>query len=120
MSADVFDNIMICSFCKKKTVKEEAIKDGFRIRVWRCPSCGQTWPHPGDLQEYDKFKQLQNKNFNVKLRMVGNSYTISIPKEIIMFHELRRDELVRLALEDRERVVLYFSRMAKFIKEQGG
>lgn len=114
--SDVFDNIMICSSCKKKTVKEETETDGFIIRVWRCPSCNQAWPHPGDMQEYEKFKHLKTKDFSVKLRMVGNSYTISIPKEIIMFHELQRDGLVRLALEDRERVVLYFSRMAKFIK----
>lgn len=115
--ADVFENTMICSSCNKKTVKGETVKDGFVIRTWRCPSCSQTWLHPGDMKEYQKFKEIRDKNFSVKLRMVGNSYTISIPKEIISFHEVRRDELVRLALEDRDRVVLYFSRMAKFIKE---
>ncbi len=118
--SDVFDNIMICSTCKKRTVKDETVKDGFRIRVWRCPSCNQIWSHPGDMQEYQKFKKLKSKDFAVKLRMVGNSYTISIPKEIIMFHELQRDELVRLALEDRDRIVLHFSRMAKFINKGEG
>ncbi len=114
--ADVFDNTMICDACNKKTVKGEAIKDGFKIRFWRCPSCKQVWSHPRDLEEYKKFKDLKEKDFSVKLRMVGNSYTISIPREIISFHEIKHDEFVRLAMEDRERVVLYFSRMAKLIK----
>ncbi|MFH1332207.1 MAG: hypothetical protein ABIH63_02885 [archaeon] len=115
--ADVFENIMICNSCRKKTVKGEAVKDGFVIRVWKCPSCNQTWPHPGDLEKYQNFKKIREKNFSVKLRMVGNSYTISIPREIITFHQVQRDELVRLAMEDPDKVVLYFSRMAKFIKQ---
>lgn len=113
---DVFDNIMLCNSCNRRTVKGEIIKEGFRIRSWRCPSCNRVWMHPADVSEYERFKELKDKNFSVKLRMVGNSYTISIPKEIITFHELKRDEFVRLALEDRERVVLYFSRMTKLIK----
>jgi len=114
--ADVFENTMICSSCKKKTVKGEVMQDGFRVRVWKCPSCNKVWPHPGDMHEYEKFRELKNRNFNVKLRMVGNSYTISIPREIISFHEVKRDELVRLAMEDKDKVVLYFSRMTKLIK----
>lgn len=114
---DVFENTMLCNSCNRKTSKEEVIKDGFRLRVWRCPSCNKTWFHPGDLERYQDFKRLKDKNFSVKLRMVGNSYTISIPREIISFHEVQRDELVRLALEDSDKVVLYFSRMARFIKE---
>ncbi len=114
--ADVFDNEMFCSSCDKKTVKGETIRDGIPIRFWKCPSCNKTWLHPADVQEYENFKKLKEKNFSVKLRMVGNSYTISIPKEIISFHEVKRDELVRLSLEDKERVTLYFSRMTKFIK----
>ncbi|MFH1210648.1 MAG: AbrB/MazE/SpoVT family DNA-binding domain-containing protein [archaeon] len=114
--ADVFENTMICSSCNKKTVKGEIVQDGFKIRVWKCPSCNQVWPHPGDFHEYEKFKELKQKNFSVKLRMVGNSYAVSIPREIIEFHSMQRDELVRLAMEDRDKIVLYFSRMTKLIK----
>lgn len=114
--SDVYNNKMICNSCNRETVKSEFVKDGFILRGWVCNSCNKRWIHPSDLEKYNNFKKLKDKEFNVKLRMVGNSYTISIPKEIILFHHIKQDELVRLSLEDKEKVVLYFSRMTKFIK----
>ena len=61
------------------------------------------------------FKDLKGKNFEVKLRMVGNSHAISIPKEIVDFmNERHRDakrqmnEMVRLCFEDFGRLSLIF------------
>ena len=36
----------------------------------------------------------------MKLRMVGNSYTISIPKEIVRFTHVKEDSVVAVSMED--------------------
>jgi hypothetical protein len=55
------------------------------------------------------FQNLKKKNFRVKLRFVGNSYAISIPKQIINFmqeQEKKMKEMVDLCFEDLGRISL--------------
>jgi hypothetical protein len=63
----------------------------------------------------ENFKDLKEKEFNVKLRMVGNSHAISIPKEIIDFMTSRQkdmhrqmDDMVRLCFDDFDTLKLSF------------
>ena len=116
---DLFETIIICKKCNKKTEKVTVNKDGFHLRGWKCPSCGEIWIHPADLKEYEDFKKIKDKEFEVKLRMVGNSYTVSIPREIVEFGEIKRDKVVRVSLDQPEKVTLFFSRVTKkFIKRK--
>jgi len=85
--ADIFDNVILCSKCGKKMKKITVERSGFKMRALECPGCGQRTYHPTDLDEFNKYSQLRNQNFQVKLRRVGNSYTVSIPKELIDFFE---------------------------------
>jgi len=82
-------------------------KEGFELRAVECPSCHDNIVHPADLNALESFNTLRSKTFTVKLRMVGNSHAISIPKEILDFvnekhRQARRqmDEMVRLCFED--------------------
>ena len=53
----------------------------------------------------------ENKTFRVKMRIVGNSYAVSIPKEIVDFmHEQERmmDDMVRLVFNDARKLSLSF------------
>ena len=84
---DIFENAIVCEECGRKTEKGAVHKDGFQLRYWKCPSCGKQWYHPADLKEYEDFNKLRQRKFAVKLRMVGNSWAISIPKEIIDFQD---------------------------------
>ena len=84
---DIFDAAIVCEDCNRKTEKGAIQKDGFQLRFWKCPSCGKQWFHPADLKDYENFNKLKQREFAVKLRMVGNSWSISIPKEIINFQE---------------------------------
>ena len=57
--------------------------------------------------------RIKEKEFRVKLRMVGNSYTISIPKEIINFQEEMQEEMeesIRMCLEEPEKLSIFFSK----------
>lgn len=111
---DIFDNQILCSKCENKMQREEIIKNGFALRIMCCPSCSEKLIHPLDESEYNKFINLKNKEFKVKMRIVGNSYTVSIPKEIVSFmHEQEKmmDDMVRLCFEETGRLSLNFSKV---------
>lgn len=118
--ADLFETTIVCDRCNEKTSKNYLIKDGFKIRTWECPSCNRTWHHPADMQELDEFQKLKSKQFQVKLRLVGNSYAVSIPREIIDFEEeFFKDvnDMLSMTLESPDKLSIFFSkRMRRFIK----
>ena len=120
---DLFENTVLCKDCGKKMRRAFVEKDGFRIRALQCPSCSNKILHPSDVEEYNKFNSLKNRQFHVKLRLVGNSYTVSIPREIVNFmqeaeqemNSMRRkmheemQRMVTLAMEDSNRIALSFN-----------
>jgi len=94
-------------------VKAQVSKNGFLMRAVVCSKCGNKIIHPSDEQEYNKFINLKNKEFRVKMRLVGNSYAISIPKEIVSFmreQEKIMNDMVRLCFEDFRRLSLSFGK----------
>lgn len=122
---DLFDQTVMCSECGKKMQKIVLIKNGFKIRALRCEKCQKIIHHPADIEEYKKYVQLRQKPFAVKLRMVGNSYTVSIPREIVDFHREQeqvhreqeqvhqrfakiQNEMIKMFLEDVGRISLCF------------
>ncbi len=128
MAHDVFDNTILCEKCNKKMEKVQLAKNGFLFRVVQCKNCGEKIIHPVDEENYNKFINLKNKEFNVKMRMVGNSYAVSIPKEIVSFMNAREntmkefDNMVRLCFEEMGKVSLNFENLenknARVIKSQ--
>jgi len=93
--------------------KVKIAKGNFLFRAMVCPKCGEKIIHPVDEQEYHKFINLKNKEFRVKMRLVGNSYAVSIPKEIVLFMNEQKkimDNMVKLCFEDMGRLSLNFNR----------
>ena len=108
---DIFDNKIFCKECNTQMKKAQISKNGFLFRVMVCPKCQEKIIHPVDEQEYHRFKDLKNKEFRVKMRLVGNSYAVSIPKEIVSFMGEQKkimDEMVKLCFEDFGRLSLNF------------
>ncbi len=104
---DIFDAKILCKNCDKEMEKTIVERNGLELRAVQCMNCGEKIIHPADLNGLEHFNDLRRKTFNVKLRMVGNSHTISIPKEILSFMEdqhkiMKRqmDDMVRLCFED--------------------
>ena len=94
--------------------KVKIAKGGFIFRAMLCPNCNDKIIHPVDEQEYNKFINLKNKEFKVKMRLVGNSYAVSIPKEIVSFMNEQKsimDEMVKLCFEDFGRLSLNFEEL---------
>ena len=118
MINDIFDNVILCNKCGKKMGKAQIIKNGFVLRLMVCPNvgCNEKIIHPVDEQEYHRFINLKNKEFKVKMRLVGNSYAVSIPKEIVSFMNEQKsimDEMVKLCFEDFGRLSLNFEEVKR-------
>jgi len=113
---DIFDNKILCNKCNKQMEKAKLTKNGFVFRAMICPQCHEKIIHPLDEQEYNKYVNLKNKEFHVKMRLVGNSYAVSIPKEIVSFMNHQKkimDEMVKLCFEDFGRLSLNFNELNK-------
>jgi len=103
--------------------RAQVLKNNFILRAMVCPDikCGEKILHPVDEQEYNKFINLKNKEFHVKMRLVGNSYAVSIPKEIVSFmhaQEKIMNDMVRLCFEDLNKLSLSFDEKALRKDEQ--
>ena len=111
---DIFDNTILCKKCNTKMQKAKIVKNGFLFRAMICGKCHEKLIHPVDEQEYNRFISLKNKEFRVKMRLVGNSYAVSIPKEIVSFmreQEKMIDNMVRLCFEEKGRLSLNFNEL---------
>jgi len=100
--------------------KAQLVKNNFLFRLMVCPKCHEKIVHPADEHEYEKFINLKNKEFHVKMRLVGNSYAVSIPKEIVSFmkeQEKIMNDMVRLCFEDMGRLSLNFREENKIEKK---
>ena len=112
--ADIFDHTVLCKVCNKPMEKVTVTRNGFKLRMFVCSKGHDKVVHPADLEEYKKFKELKDKEFKVKMRLVGNSYTVSIPKEIVSFireQERTINDMVKLCFEDVGRISLTFDEM---------
>jgi hypothetical protein len=109
--SDIFSNTILCGKCDSKMNQVQIAKNGFMLRAVMCPKCGSKIIHPKDEGEYLNFMNLRKKEFDVKLRFVGNSYAVSIPKEIVNFmkeQEKIMDDMVRLCFEEFGKISLNF------------
>lgn len=108
---DIFENTILCKNCRKEMKPVQLEKDGFVLRAVSCEKCHSKVLHPTDEAEYDKFKKLRDKTFRVKMRIVGNSYAVSIPREIVNFikeQEKIMNDMVSLCFNDSKRLSLLF------------
>ncbi len=112
---DIFDAQIMCKHCQCEMQHMLVTKEGFELRAVHCPQCKDHIIHPADVQAVNQFNELREKTFTVKLRMVGNSHAISIPKEIVDFmnehHRTAKREMadmVRLCFEDAHKLSVRF------------
>lgn len=108
---DIYDTTLVCDKCKKPTTKSYVMKNGFKIRTWYCPQCRKQWYHPGDQEAYKSFMNLKRRDFEVKLRQVGNSWAVSIPKEIIRFEDITHTKVVKISMDQPGKIVLFLKKV---------
>ena len=107
---DIFEGIILCKNCKKEMKKGIIVREGFKIRYAYCDRCKERLWHSGDLENYKSFNNIKKKEFKVKLRIVGNSYAVTLPKEIVNFiREIEKE----FNIKEEERVKLMFDELGK-------
>jgi len=109
---DIFENSVLCKKCRKAMKPCLVSKNGFNLRTLKCDKCNEIIVHPVDKQEYENFMRLKQKEFEVKMRMVGNSYAISIPREIVDFmkeSEKMINDMVKLSFDNANCLSLNFN-----------
>ncbi len=112
---DIFDAKILCKHCDSEMQQTIVGKNGFELRAVQCAKCGEKIVHPADLERFKHYNTLKRKTYTVKLRMVGNSHAVSIPKEIVdfingMHSEVKNhmNDVVRLCFEDFGKISLNF------------
>jgi hypothetical protein len=114
---DIFDTKIMCKNCNVQMKPKVLEKDGLQLRAVECGKCKDKIIHPADLNCFNKFNDLKGKTFNVKLRMVGNSHAVSIPKEIVDLiteqHKLMGEQHKRISRDMAEMVKLAFDDFGK-------
>ncbi|MFH1289788.1 MAG: hypothetical protein ABIH92_00090 [Nanoarchaeota archaeon] len=112
---DIFDAKISCNKCDVQMKPIEITKQSFKLRAVQCPECQERIIHPADLNKLQHYNDLKQKTYNVKLRMVGNSHAVSIPKEIVDFiNDMNRNmprymnDMVKLCFEDFGKLTLNF------------
>jgi hypothetical protein len=105
---DIFDTKIMCKKCNLEMKKQEVHRDGVVVRAVVCPCCSDKIIHPQDLNSLQHFHNLRDKTFIVKLRMVGNSHAISIPKEIVDFMNEQQARMNHMKNKMNEMVSLCF------------
>jgi hypothetical protein len=108
---DIFEHTVLCKNCNTKMIPCSLNKDNFQLRALKCEKCNEKIIHPEDLKEYEDFQNIRKKHYRVKLRFVGNSYAVSIPRELINFmneQEEKMKQIVDLCLEEADKISLNF------------
>ncbi|MBI4919327.1 hypothetical protein HY837_05310 [archaeon] len=105
---DIWEENLLCTSCNSKTEKIVLSKDNFNIRTWKCKSCKKSWPHPLDYKKFEGWKEIKDQRFNVKIREVGNSAVVSLPREILSFKEIKMGEEAAWKFRNSEELILEF------------
>lgn len=112
---DIFDAKIFCKNCNVEMNPVTILRSGYKLRAVHCDKCGERIIHPSDLHSLQQYNDLKRKTYNVKLRVIGNSHAVSIPKEIVDFiNETQRgmskhmNDMVRLCFEDFGKISMNF------------
>ena len=69
---------------------------GYEVRGWTCKKCKKEYIHPEDSLKISKLEALKKNGIKVKVRTVGQSLVITLPKELVELYGLEKGEFVEL------------------------
>jgi len=92
--------------CGGKTKKVQTTWKGFPVRAWKCERCNEEIFHPLDAQRALAIgKAIKNKEFDVKIRKVGKSLTMTIPRRLAEMFGLREGKIAQWGVQSDKFVI---------------
>lgn len=85
---------------RRSTVKYK----NYEVRGWICKKCKKEYIHPEDSLKISKLEELRKSKVRVKIRTVGQSLVITLPKEIAKLYGLEKGETVELSPENFKKI----------------
>lgn len=76
----------------------------YEIRGWICKKCMKEYIHPEDSLKISKIEALKKSGIKVKIRTVGQSLVITLPKELAEVYNLEKGEMVELVPESLKKI----------------
>jgi len=76
----------------------------YEVRGWVCKKCKKEYIHPEDSLKVSKLEALKKSHLRVKIRTVGQSLVITLPKEIAELYGLEKGETVELSPENMKKI----------------
>ena len=108
---DDLDKIKITCTCGGKTKKIQTTWKNIPVRAWKCVKCGEEILHPLDADKAMMIaKAIEKKEFSVKVRKVGKSFTISIPHKLAKFIKLREGEIANWSISSEKELIIHLSK----------
>lgn len=97
---------MICPTDDKPMNKKTFRMEGFEIRGWKCPVCGEEAFHGEDAEIYLLYKKLQKEPARAKVGVLGKSTILRIKKEIAETLGLKKGDEIIIKIEPPRKVVI--------------
>lgn len=76
----------------------------YEVRGWTCRKCRKEYIHPEDSLKISRLEALKKSNVRVKIRTVGQSLVITLPKKISELYGLEKGETVRLSPDGMKKI----------------
>ncbi len=76
------------------------------VKGWKCAACGEELINPADAQKALEIEKAQKKNLlKVKLRRVGKSTIITVPRAIVEAEQLKEGQMLEWKIEGKKLVL---------------
>ncbi|MEE9236940.1 MAG: hypothetical protein V3U52_04055 [Thermoplasmata archaeon] len=101
------EDMKIVCHCGGETEQVRTHWRGIPVRAWRCRKCGEEMIHPSDAQRALVIaRAIDRGEFRVKVRQVGKSLTLTIPRKLVEAYGLEVGEIAEWGVESEDRFVI--------------
>ncbi|MBS3128524.1 hypothetical protein J4410_05235 [Candidatus Woesearchaeota archaeon] len=102
-----FDQVKLQCSCGSRMRKMTTSLKGISVRGWECEKCHEEMIHPEDAQKVLEIEKARKKNLlTVKLRKVGKSNVITVPKIIMETEHLKEGQKFEWKKEGKKFVLI--------------
>ncbi len=101
-----FENLKLKCECGGNMEKIKTEWKGIVVRGWKCKGCNEELINPVDAQKALEIERARKRNeLKVKLRKVGKSSVVTVPRTIIETENLKDGQKLEWSVEGKKLVL---------------